>query len=155
MNMNTYSSLSTPLKAMMACLQTLIFLILMKMVRNSIPPLISENQLLTFQALSYIKIFSSEAITRQNEKRRPFYISHVAGGSKWECLQRPTANWSCSKLWSKIIFEPETSHGEISTEMEHLYGFQHMLWVASTQRGKANNRTAGKYFHDNRWAGSG
>lgn len=49
--------MSTPVRVTMACLHTLIFLILMEVVRNSVTCPISENQFLTFQAVSYIKIF--------------------------------------------------------------------------------------------------
>lgn len=155
MNMNTCSSTSTPLKAMMACLHTLIFLISMKVVRNKNTRLISEHQFLTFWAVSYIKLFWSEACKAESKKMHMWHIT-MAWGREWEYLQRPTANWSCTKLCreARLSLNQKTSHREISREIEHLYGFQHMLWVASTQRWKANNHSNGKYFQDNRWAGT-
>lgn len=99
MNMNTCSSISTPLKAMMACLHTLIFLILMKVVRNSNTCLISENQFLTFQAVSHIKIFWSEARKAESKRctcgRSPW---HRAGSESTFRDQQPTgAALNCDK----------------------------------------------------------
>lgn len=82
MNMNTYSSRSIPLKAMMAYLHTLILLILMKVVRNSITRPISEIQFLTFQAVLHKNFLKWSNRKAESKKMHSWRITVAGVGSE-------------------------------------------------------------------------
>lgn len=125
---NTYSSITPPAKAMMACLNTLIFLTLMKVARNSVTPPDLWKPISNFPGCKLHKILLKWSNHKAESKKMHMWHITLAG-------QSPAANWNSSKLWRKarLSLNRKTSHGEVSTEAQHSYGFQHTFWVASIE----------------------